>query len=641
MKTFRNKVILSFFAVIAITGFCTTIVGVKLIDKSIVPRIRDKVRVDLNSAREMFQATVTHVQDIIRLTSSRFSLKESISDNNISELNAELQRVKQEESLDILNLTDAKGTVLVRTTNPNERGDSQAYSELIKKVLAEKRSIASTEILSKEELIREGEALATRAYTKVVATSESDSIHKEVETSAMFIMAASPILSNEDEIIGILYGGRLLNHNNIIVDKIRDTIYENEKYNGENVGVVTIFQNNVRISTNVKTETGQRAIGTLVSEDAYKNVLLEGKSLSKIEFAVRDWYITAYKPIKNISGKTIGILGLGVLEGKFKSMEKRALWIFLGITFAGIAASVIVCFALTSSIMKPINLLLLATHGFADGNMEQQVQLNNSPEEIAKLGEAFNYMVSSVKERDEQLRQQAQQEIMKSERLAMIGRLAAGVAHEINNPLGGILLFSRLLLQKAPSEGIMRDNLERIERDAKRCQNIVQGLLDFARQCEPEIETLELNDILEKTINLFEKQPLFHNIEIVKQYQADLPMVSADPAQIQQVFVNIIMNAAEAMDGKGTLTIATKLGDRGNYVEIIFSDTGKGIPSDELDRVFEPFFTTKGVGHGTGLGLSISHGIIQKHSGTIKVSSRVGQGSSFVVTLPKNKMGQV
>jgi len=130
---------------------------------------------------------------------------------------------------------------------------------------------------------------------------------------------------------------------------------------------------------------------------------------------------------------------------------------------------------------------------------------------------------------------------------------------------------------------------------------------------------------------------LFHNIEIVKQYQADLPTIFADPAQIQQVFINIIMNAAEAMDGKGVLTIATKSGDRDNYVEISFSDTGRGIPADELSRVFEPFFTTKGVGRGTGLGLSISYGIIQKHGGTIKVSSRLGQGSTFLIILPKNK----
>jgi len=634
--TFRKKLILSFLAVIGITGFFATFVGIKLIDKSIVPRIQDKVRVDLNSAREIFQGRIDDLQDVIRLTSTRFFLKEGVL--NRERLSVELQKIRQKESLDILNLTDSEGIVSLRTANPKAERDSQAYNELIKRVLTGKNVIASIEILSEEELIREGKYLAERAYTKVIATPESNSTHKEVETSGMFIMAAAPILSDEGRILRVLYGGRLLNHNNTIVDKIRDMIYEDEKYNGKDVGVVTIFQNDVRISTNVKTENGQRAIGTLVSEDVYKNVLLEGKSLSKIEFALHDWYITAYEPIKNISGKTIGILGLGVLESKFKSMERKALWIFLGITFAGITVSIIICFVLTNSIMRPINSLLLATRGLADGDIEQHVQLSNSPEEIAALGEAFNYMVSTVKERDEQLRQQAQEEIMKSERLAMVGQLAAGVAHEINNPLGGILLFSRLLLQKAPSEGIMRDNLERIEKDANRCQSIVQGLLDFARQREPKVETLKLNDVLEKTVDLFENQPLFHNIEIVKQYQPDLPVISADLAQIQQVFVNIIMNASDAMKDKGVLTINTRSIDTNDYVEISFTDTGNGIPPDKLERIFEPFFTTKGVGHGTGLGLSISYGIVQRHGGTIKVSSRVGQGSTFVVILPKNKM---
>ncbi len=635
--TFRKKVILSFLTVIIITGLFATFVGVKLIEKSIVPRIQDKVRVDLNSAREIVQETIADIQDIIRLTSTRFFLREGILANDIQDLSAELKRVRQQESLDVLNLTDAEGIVLLRTTNPKASGDSQVSNELIKRVLSEKRAIASIEVLTKEDLAKESGELAERAYTKIIVTAHSKPTNKEAETSGMFIMAAAPILSDDGEILGALYGARLLNHNDQIVDRIRDMIYEHEKYNGKDVGAVTIFQDGVRISTNVRTEDGQRAVGTLVSEDIYKSVFVEGKSQHKIEFAVQDWYITAYEPIKNISGDTIGILGLGVLESKFRSMERKALWIFLGIIFAGIAVSVIISFILTNSIMKPINSLLLATRSLADGNMEQHVQLKNSPAEIAILCEAFNYMVSSIRERDEKLRQQAQEEIMKSERLAMVGQLAAGVAHEINNPLGGILLFSRLLLQKAPAEGTTRDNLERIEKDAKRCQSIVQGLLDFARQREPKIETLELNDLLEKTVNLFENQSLFHNIEIVKHYQSDLPVIRCDPAQLQQVFVNIIMNAADAMNDKGVLTIVSRSVEGDDYIEVSFTDTGDGIPADKLDRVFEPFFTTKGVGQGTGLGLSISYGIIQKHGGTIKVSSQLGQGSTFVVSLPKRE----
>jgi len=159
-------------------------------------------------------------------------------------------------------------------------------------------------------------------------------------------------------------------------------------------------------------------------------------------------------------------------------------------------------------------------------------------------------------------------------------------------------------------------------------------LLDFARQHDPKSESVDINDLLEKTINLFENQPMFHNIDIIKNYQPDLPLTYADPAQIQQVFVNIIMNAVEAMNSNGSLTLTTQSAKIDGYIEISFSDTGSGIPQDQIERIFEPFYTTKGVGHGTGLGLSISYGIIQGHDGTIKVASTVGKGSTFEVILP-------
>jgi len=171
-KTFRKKVILSFLTIIALTGFFSTFVGVKLIDKSIVPRIQDKVRVDLNSAREIFQGSISDIQDVIRLTSTRFFIKEDIINNNMDGLSIELEKFRQKESLDILNLTDSEGTVLLRTANPKADGDNQASNELIKKILTEKKVIASIEILSKEELLREGKDLAERAYTKVISASE-------------------------------------------------------------------------------------------------------------------------------------------------------------------------------------------------------------------------------------------------------------------------------------------------------------------------------------------------------------------------------------------------------------------------------------------------------------------------------------
>jgi len=319
--------------------------------------------------------------------------------------------------------------------------------------------------------------------------------------------------------------------------------------------------------------------------------------------------------------------------------QRDAFWSFLLIMAGGVGLSLILCFFLIRATMKPISSLVLATERLAEGHLEEQVHLEKSPPEIATLGRSFNVMAQSLRDRDRELRLRAQEEVMKSERLAMIGRLAAGVAHEINNPLGSIMLFARLVLNKCPEDTPVRQNLERIEGEVKRCQDIVQGLLDFSRQREPKAEPVDLNSLLDKTIALFENQPMFHNIEVSRHYQEDLPDAVVDPAQLQQVFVNIIMNAVDAMEGRGRLTVTTRFLTETDALEIGLADTGCGMTKEVLERIFEPFYTTKGVGHGTGLGLSISHGIIQRHGGTLKASSRVGEGSLFTVTLPKENRG--
>jgi signal transduction histidine kinase len=234
----------------------------------------------------------------------------------------------------------------------------------------------------------------------------------------------------------------------------------------------------------------------------------------------------------------------------------------------------------------------------------------------------------------QRLLEKRSEEMHKSERLAMIGRLAAGVAHEINNPLGGIMLFSNLLLRKAPAAGTERENLERICSEAKRCQKIVQGLLDFARHREPKAEPVDIHEVLDKTLQLVENQAMFQKIETVKDYRKGGRLVRVDPSQIEQVFINLLFNAVEAMKGKGRLTISTQSVDRGKGIQISITDTGCGIPEEYMERLFEPFFTTKGVGEGTGLGLSISRGIVENHGGKIWATSKVGQGTTFSIRLP-------
>lgn len=227
-----------------------------------------------------------------------------------------------------------------------------------------------------------------------------------------------------------------------------------------------------------------------------------------------------------------------------------------------------------------------------------------------------------------------QAQLIHAEKMASLGKLAAGVAHEINNPLGSILLYSQLVLEDIPAGGVSSENLEKIIRQTTRCKDIVKGLLDFARQAEPSISPCRINLALEETLSLLQSQSIFRNISITKRINEEMPSLLLDGAQLQQVFINIILNAAEAMQGQGELQITADLAGEGKSVEIEISDTGCGIPEELLDKIFEPFFTTKKVGEGTGLGLAICYGIVRRNSGTIAVRSEEGKGTKFTIRFP-------
>ena len=230
--------------------------------------------------------------------------------------------------------------------------------------------------------------------------------------------------------------------------------------------------------------------------------------------------------------------------------------------------------------------------------------------------------------------EKTQIQLLQAEKMASLGKLAAGVAHQLNNPLGGITLFTKLVLEEYDLEEGAKEDLQRILRDAERCRETVKELLEFARQTRHLMRPHDINRAISRTLFLLENQTIFHNIKIEKQLQDDLPIVSVDIQQMNHVFMNIILNAADAMEGKGVLTVSTKnlLEEKKIRVEII--DTGPGIKEDVLPHIFEPFFTTKEEGKGTGLGLSMVYGIIENHGGKISVKSKINEGTKFIIDLP-------
>ena len=629
----RAKLTISFLAVIIICGVVATVVGMRLIATGIISQAQDKVKNDLNSAWEIYREETDNVKDIVRFTALRFFIKDAVLDDDIKKLESQLQQIRQAESLDVLTLTDKDGRVIIRSRNPSISGDNQAQDGLVGQVLSGGQVIAGTVMVPKEELIKEGQVLAEQAHIKFIPTPKAKPSTETEQTSGMMIKAAAPVLGYDGGLIGVLYGGNLLNRNYKIVDRVKDTVYQAVKYKGKDIGTATVFQGDLRISTNVKKEDGSRAIGTRVSEEVHEQVLVNGLPWMHRAFVVNNWYISAYEPIKDVEGKIIGMLYVGILEEKFMDMRSRAIAIFLGIMFAGMIMALIISSFLAKGVLQPIKHLVSASQQWAKGNLDYRVKTARK-DEIAQLGETFNLMASSLKERDERLKEYTSQQIMKSERLATLGQLAAGVAHEINNPLASVLMYTHLALEDLEQDDTLRKNLEKAAAEASRCRDIVKGLLDFARQSEPKIELADVNETLERTLAIVENQALFQNVEITKTLCLSLPKILMDVGQIQQVFTNIVLNAAEAMEGKGQLTVITRMAPDNEYVEIEFTDTGCGILPENCEKIFDPFFTTKEVGRGTGLGLAVSHGIIARHKGTIEVTSESGKGATFIIKLP-------
>lgn len=251
--------------------------------------------------------------------------------------------------------------------------------------------------------------------------------------------------------------------------------------------------------------------------------------------------------------------------------------------------------------------------------------------EIATIG-FFHDLREELRIKEELGKTQLQ--LLQAEKMSSLGKLAAGVAHQLNNPLGGITLFAKLILEEYDLEEGAKEDLNRVLRDAKRCQDTVKELLEFTRPTRHLMRPHDINQALNRTLFLLESQTLFHNIHIKKDLDATLPLVLSDIQQLYHLFMNIILNAVQAMEGKGTLTVRSFPVPDNDQVRIEISDTGPGISEENLAHIFEPFFTTKEEGKGTGLGLSLAYRIVENHGGHIHVQSTLDRGTTFSIILP-------
>jgi len=262
--------------------------------------------------------------------------------------------------------------------------------------------------------------------------------------------------------------------------------------------------------------------------------------------------------------------------------------------------------------------------------------IDDSRDEIGRLATSFNAMVAHLVDARRQLEDRHAEEIRRAEHLASLGKMAAGIAHEINNPIAGMLNCVRTLLKGVRDERQRIQYLDMLQEGLGRIGRTVGQLLNFAREAKPELARTDLQSLLQQCLALLEQDLTARRIVCSLRRDGNLPEILADPHQLEQVFLNILKNATEAMPEGGTIVISASVRERepGRFLEVQIADTGIGIPPENLPRIFDPFFTTKEVGKGTGLGLSVSYGIVRAHRGYIEVKSEVGKGSLFTVALP-------
>lgn len=644
----QAQLIIYFAIAILVPAGITMLVGMKLIYDQVINRAEMKTLSDLNSAREIYRNKIEDIGSITRLTAARSLVVNALIKHDRAFLQKDLPAVLHREKLDILTIVDKNGVVICRGRNPVRSGDTLLNDPFVERVLRTRQMVTGTDIVPHDLLLRESPELGSQAFMEITATPKAKPRAGQYETSGMMLKAAVPVFDRSNTFSGVLLGGVLLNRNFEIVDKINQIVHTGEVYKGQGIGTATIFQEDLRISTNVRNQDGSRAVSTLVSEEVHDVVLGQGRRWVGDAFVVNAWYITAYEPIRAIDERVIGILYVGILKQPFDDVLWTTLAMFGAIAFGGIVLIVFVAVLQARRISRPLKTLEGVAQQIADGDYSREVAIH-APDEIEHLAKSINQMAKKldvekqeledwgatlekrVQDRTDEIKK-IHSQLFRSEKLASLGKLAAGVAHEINNPLTGILTNSSLLLEDLDTGDPKRDDVEIIVKETIRCREIVKRLLDFARQTKPQKKLTSVNALIENIVLLVRNQTSFRNIEIEKHLDESLPDILSDTDQIQQVFINIVLNAAEAMTNGGTLTIASGFSKDKDLISVTFTDSGPGIPEQHRERIFDPFYTTKE--HGTGLGLAISYGIVEQHGGTITVESCVGKGSAFMVQLP-------
>jgi len=639
-KKLRIRILVPFYIVIVTFALLVAALGYFVIKQNIIERAQTKVKNDLNSAREIYEQEVKSIKDIIRFTALRFFLKDAISENDRETLLKELERIREAESLDILTLTDSSGKVIIRSRNPSVVGDNQQDDELVGGVLSNQEVIAGTLIVPSEELIKEGKYLAERAYFKFIPTPKAKQTKETENTSGMMIKAGAPVFGYEGKLLGVLYGGILLNRNYKIVDKVKETVYKGETFKGKDVGTATIFQGDLRVSTNVKTKEGGRAIGTRVSEEVNEQVLVKGLPWVAGAFVVNDWYKTAYEPIRDVDGQIIGILYVGILERPFNYMARNILIVFFVIVLIATALAASLETVLTKKISRPLVHMLKATRELSEGELGYEMEEETGTIELDTLAASFNEMSAQLRDREERLK-------TTNEKLAALNMayldLVGFVSHELKGILATTIMntaavHDEIFGQVNPKQ---KKSLYSVMKNLNYLRETVKKFLDLSRIEKGELKITKTKlrlkeDVFDPCLEIFSGHITEKQMEVINNIAPDI-VLQGDIDLLRIAANNLVGNAVKYGLDKGKVVLGSK--DLGGKLQIEIYNDSRPIQEHEKEKLFKKFsrlgtLKEKEV-KGTGLGLFVTKEIITKHGGDIWVEPKEN-GNSFIFQLEKD-----
>lgn len=494
----------------------------------------------------------------------------------------------------------------------------------------------------------------------------------EFESRGLVSRSLIPIFNEKNQLQWIVDGGILLNNSTLLVDRIRDLVYSADTLPAGSIGTVTLFMDDIRVSTNVPLDSEARfgrAIGTRVSDEVKQQVLMTGENWVGRAFVYDDWYVSSYEPLHDHDGNVIGMLYTGYLEWPLlKTFLTNIIELGIGIVIVLLLSGVIV-YRGARDLFRPIERIHNVVKAVQIGldrrigslelfkNHELQIlgqqfdsmldQLHQRNEDIKKasleLEDKVQIRTRSLHEKTEELEQhikllnQAKIKLVASEKLAALGELTAGIAHEINNPTAVILGNVELLqLELGDDTQRVKEELDAIHEQIDRIRNITRSLLQYSRKggVQDEITWHHVNLIVEESLTLVRSGTKSYDVKVEAQLEAKC-CIEANRHQLLQVLINLQMNGVHAMDDKGLLKVKTEdwIDNNGKALGAVVRiiDHGCGISKENLKRIFNPFFTTRR--SGTGLGLSVSQGIISEIGGEIEVQSELGKGSTFSIYL--------